>query len=112
MLRHCGLALQMSTGELPIPPRNTPLRFFPLKQLIIHVLPFPRGAPTAPALVMRDALDFDEQREFLRREIAKTTARAADAPWMPHPAFGPLSHATWGKLMHKHLDHHLTQFRA
>lgn len=112
MLRHCGLALQMATGEFPIPARKTPFRFFPIKQLIIHVLPFPRGAPTAPSLVIKDSPDFVEQRDFLRREIGKASARPADASWEAHPAFGPLSHATWGKLMHKHLDHHLKQFRA
>jgi hypothetical protein len=27
-----------------------------------------------------------------------------------HPFFGPLTHAGWGRLAWKHLDHHLRQF--
>ena len=53
MLAHLNDAMRMASGELAVAPRNTPLRFWPLKQLVIYVLPFPKGAPTAPELLAR-----------------------------------------------------------
>ena len=56
MVCHLTESLKMALGELPVAPKNLPLRYPPLKQLIIYVAPFPKSAPTAPELVItRDA---------------------------------------------------------
>jgi hypothetical protein len=108
-LAHLADALKMAFGELPVAMKKTPLRFAPLKQLIIYVAPFPKGAPTAPELLGRSAVDFDG-------EIASLAAmldRCGDAGQMfaaEHPAFGRLSRRDWGVLIYKHTDHHLRQF--
>jgi hypothetical protein len=47
MLRHLRLAASMAVGELSVPSANKrAFQVFPLKQLILYVLPFPKGALT------------------------------------------------------------------
>lgn len=111
MVAHLNDALRMATGELAVQPKPGPLRVFPLKQLILYVVPFPRSAPTAPELLARcrDADLTAEQKAFtaLAEQAARRTA--AD-PSPDHPAFGRMSYDAWGKLICKHTEHHLRQF--
>ena len=111
MLAHLNDATRMAIGELPVASKNMPLRFFPLKQLILYVLPFPKGAPTAPELLARcDAADFEQERAAFHQLTVRAAAKPPTDEWPAHPAFGPLSHKAWGKLAFKHTDHHLRQF--
>ena len=50
-LAHLHDATRMALGELVVKPKKLPIRYPPLKQLIIYVVPFPKSAPTAPELV-------------------------------------------------------------
>ena len=109
MLRHLANALRMATGDLAIAPRNTPLRLFPIKQLVVFVLPFPHGAPTAPALVVNDDVDFEAERRTVAELLGSFAKRDLQA-WPEHPAFGPLDRGQWGVLAWKHVDHHFRQF--
>ncbi len=109
MLRHVAGGLRMATGDLDIPPRGGLLRRFPIKQLIIFVLPFPKGAPTAPALVCLDPVDFEVERDAVRA-LLQSFAKRDLAHWPEHPAFGPLNRKQWGVLVWKHVDHHFRQF--
>ena len=52
MVCHLAESLRMALGELPVAPKNLPLRYPPLKQLVIYLAPFPKNAPTAPELVI------------------------------------------------------------
>ena len=111
MVAHLNDAMRMATGDLPVQPKNLPIRYFPLKQLILYVLPFPKGAPTAPELLARcAAADLKtEQAEFVIL-AERTAAKSPADTWPDHPAFGSMSHAAWGKLINRHTDHHLKQF--
>jgi hypothetical protein len=109
VLAHLADALRMAFGELPVAARKTPLRYTPIKQLIIHVAPFPKGVPTAPELISRTALDFEAEM----RSLVDMLDRCGDAAqcFSPeHPAFGRLSRRDWGVLIYRHTDHHLRQF--
>lgn len=116
MLAHLTDALRMATGELPVARRPVPWLLYtpPFKQLIIHVLPFPRGAPTAPELLARplgvDPVELERERAAFAGGLERFAARPPGGPWPVHPAFGPLSGATWGVLQARHADHHLRQF--
>ena len=46
MMAHLNDSYRMVLGELIIPSKNLPLRYTPIKQLVIYALPFPRSAPT------------------------------------------------------------------
>lgn len=109
MLRHLAGAIRMATGDLEIARRSSPLRLFPLKQLIIFVLPFPPGAPTAPALVVNGEVDFEAERGTVA-ELLGAFARRDLGAWPEHPVFGALNREQWGVLVWKHADHHFRQF--
>jgi hypothetical protein len=109
MLRHLAGAIRMATGDLQIAPRNTPLRFFPIKQLVVFVLPFPPDAPTAPALVVKEEVDFAAERRAVSELLGAFPKRNLGA-WPEHPAFGALNREQWGVLVWKHADHHFRQF--
>lgn len=113
MMRHLAQAMSMATGELPVKPKKLPLRYFPLKQLAIYVLPFAKGLPTAPELLEGECESFDDVRTDLRNAVENLAARKDEAAsWPGHPAFGKLTPRAWGVLTWRHIDHHLRQFGA
>ncbi len=101
----------MALGDLPTKPKNGPLRFPPLKQLVIYVFPFPKGVPTAPELLARvDGAQFERERETFPLLLERIGARATALNWPNSPAFGRMSRRDWGVLSYKHVHHHFTQF--
>jgi hypothetical protein len=113
MLRHLGLSARMATGDLAVASVNKrPFQIFPLKHLLLYVLPFPKGAPTATELYPGEAESFDEERALLLNLLEQIAAGPHDGPGPAHPLFGPLSRREWGVVTYKHVDHHLKQFGA
>lgn len=111
MLAHCADALRNATGALPITLRPIPLARTRLVQwLMIDIVPFPKGAPTAPALRSRVPASIADERDALLALLERFAPEQGPISWAPHPLFGTLSPAQWGRLAHKHLDHHLRQF--
>jgi hypothetical protein len=110
MLAHLTDALQMALGELQIKPKAGPLRYWPLKPLILNWLPFPKGAPTAPELIARSPQEIQPELAELQKLMERFAASTARQDWPEHPAFGKLSAREWGALIYKHMDHHLRQF--
>jgi hypothetical protein len=107
---HLADSLRMALGELAVAPKNLPIRYPPLKQLIIYVAPFPKSAPTAPELLARAPSEWNADVSDLRSLIDRFAARGPNATWVEHPAFGKLSGRAWGALAYRHMDHHLKQF--
>jgi hypothetical protein len=116
MLIHVNDQLKMSMGELPAALERLPVRFPPLKQLIVYTLPWPKGLPTSPALVarMRGTVSaaWDTEIATFDELLERFGGRPKAAPWPLHPAFGRMSRLAWGVLGYKHTDHHLRQFNA
>ena len=111
MLAHLNDSYRMFTGELKVKPKNLPLRYTPIKQLVIYVAPFPKGAPTAPELLARcDAAVLDDEKKAFEAMIGKLAAVKPGDPLTEHPAFGVLTYKAYGVLMARHTDHHLRQF--
>jgi hypothetical protein len=111
MLRHLAQAMWMATGELPVKPKKLPLRFFPLKQLAIYVVPFAKGLPTAPELLEGDGESIELARADLHKAIDSFLSHKESGSLAPaHPAFGTMSTRDWGVLALRHMDHHLRQF--
>jgi Protein of unknown function (DUF1569) len=113
MLAHLRLSALMALGELPVACNSKRVfQVFPLKHLILHVAPFPRGAPTAPELLARDA----SQVAAIQSELVSLMERIGRGPregdGPVHPLFGRLSRREWGVATYKHADHHLRQFGA
>ena len=113
MLRHLRLSARMTIGELPVPSVNKrPFQMFPLKHLLLYVLPFPKGAPTAPELKPADAASFEEERAALLELLERIGTGLSEGMGPAHPLFGPLSWREWAVVTYKHADHHLKQFGA
>jgi hypothetical protein len=113
MLQHLHLAARMTVGELPVPSSNKrAFQMFPLKHLILYLLPFPKGAPTAPALKPVVASTFDEERTAVLELLERIGTGPREGAGPPHPLFGPLTWREWGVVTYKHTDHHLEQFGA
>lgn len=112
MLTHVNDQLRMSMGELAAARKRVPVRFPPLKQLIVYALPWPKGLPTAPELLVRvaDGPVWTEEVAAFPGLLDRFGSRTEDAAWPAHPAFGPLSRRGWGVLAYRHVDHHFRQF--
>ena len=113
MLRHLHLSTRMALGELQVPSANKRVfQVFPLKHLILYVLPFPKGAPTAPELKPIDAASFEDERAALLELLERIGTGPRDGAGPAHPLFGPMTWREWGVATYKHADHHLRQFGA
>jgi hypothetical protein len=113
MLQHLRLSAQMTLGELQVPSkRKRALQMFPLKHLILYVIPFPKGAPTAPELKPVDAAAFEEERAALLKMLEQMATGPQKGTGPSHPLFGPLTWKEWGVATYKHANHHLKQFGA
>lgn len=110
MLAHLADAVRMATGELPVAPRTTPLGVWPINVLVMFYLPWPKGAPTAPELLRRSSESVAAGVGELKNLLGEASIRGVAASWARHPAFGALTYEQWGRLIHRHTDHHLTQF--
>jgi len=110
MVAHVNDALRMGTGELATAPVGGPLRYPPLKQLIIYLLPFPRSTPTAPELLARQPGEWAAEQADFAALIGVIGTREGATAWPDHPAFGRMSARDWGVLGWRHVDHHWRQF--
>ena len=113
MLQHLRRSALMCVGELSVAPKiKRAFHMFPLKHLILYVLPFPMGAPTAPELKPVDQASFEDERAALLELLERIGTGLSDGMGPEHPLFGPLSWREWGVVTYKHSDHHLKQFGA
>jgi hypothetical protein len=113
MLSHLSQNARMALGELPVKPRGKrAFQVFPLKHLILYVLPFPKGAPTAPELLAGPPMAVEDEKSTLVDLLARLGGGPREGTGPTHPLFGPLTRQEWGALVYKHSDHHLRQFGA
>ena len=113
MLQHLSLSARMTLGELSVPSANKRVfQMFPFKHLILYVLPFPKGAPTAPLLKPIDAESLEGERAAVLELLERIGTGPREGAGPAHPLFGPLSWCEWGVVTYKHADHHLRQFGA
>lgn len=112
MLCHCKRALEMAVGKL------NPRRIFigrllgPLfRSQYSNEKPFGQGTPTSVELTVKELPDFELEKQRLKDLVIQfSQGGEARVTQHPHPFFGALTAAEWGKGMYKHLDHHLRQF--
>jgi hypothetical protein len=110
MVVHVTDAVRASLGELALTPKASPLRYWPVNVLVMFYLPWPKGVPTAPELLVRRPVGWADELGTLRATLDRFVGRDVNGQWTPHAAFGSLTGSQWGRLTYKHLDHHLGQF--
>ena len=114
MLAHCAAALEVACGDRPKKQALLGRLVTPfIRSRLLGEKPFGRNAPTDPDFVIADERDFAAERtrvaSLLTRFCAQGPSGAAN---QVHSFFGRLSGDEWGRLMYKHLDHHVRQFGA
>jgi Protein of unknown function (DUF1569) len=114
MVCHCARALEMAMGTI------NPKRAF-IGRILGPIFKgqysddsaFGKNSPTSNELIVGNSPDFEQEKKRLKDLINQFSSNGeAGATKHPHPFFGPLTPAEWGKGMYKHLDHHLKQFSA
>jgi hypothetical protein len=111
MLNHLRRSALMALGDLPVACKSKrAFQVFPIKHLILHVVPFPKGAPTAPELLVPDSATLDAIRSELVTLVERIGAGPREGDGPVHPLLGQLSYREWGVATYKHADHHLRQF--
>ena len=110
MVAHLTNAMHMATGELSVQGKRHLARLFPLKQLLIYVIPMPKNLPTAKELITRAPEPFSGEVEAFSAAVDDFASRPADYAWPAHPLFGSMTRRDWGTLAYRHCDHHLRQF--
>jgi hypothetical protein len=112
MVAHLIDSLRMPLGEFPtLGHGKPPMNMFPLKQLILYVLPIPPSkAKTEPELLSTPPTSLAADVDRIAQLLETVAKRGPTDTWADHPAFGKLDRAQWGLLIRKHMDHHLSQF--
>lgn len=111
MVRHCAIGLDMLVGAAKVAPRPGALRIPFVRYMIVHWLPWPKGAPTGAELITTGYQgDWDRDVAALRKSFETVVARGEGGSFSEHAAFGNLSGKSVGVLVWRHLDHHLRQF--
>lgn len=112
MLWHLRCQLELALG---LRERKTMLKSYlslpAFRWLALFIIPWPKGSATAPEMNVKkinpEVMQFDKEKElFLQRiaEVEKATELG------PHPLFGQMNKKLWGRLIWKHMNHHLKQF--
>jgi hypothetical protein len=97
MLAHLNDSFRMATGELPVKSRWFPFRYPPLRQVVIYLLPVPKGAPTAPEIIARcGQAELNTERKAFHTWMEQLGHIMSSSQLVPHPAFGNLSYKERG----------------
>lgn len=113
MLAHCCVAYDMAyTTKYPRP--NPIMRFLLkafVKKGVVNEVPYKKNIPTAPAFVIADRKNFEEEKSRLIHFLEQTVSLGKDHfEGKESLSFGPMTAQEWNNLFYKHLDHHLNQF--
>ncbi len=113
MLAHCCVAYEMAfTDKHPKP--NGFVRFLLksfVKKGVVNEKPYPKNSRTAPAFIISDHRNFQEEKARLVAFINHTFELGKDHfEGKESISFGPMTSSEWNNQFYKHLDHHLTQF--
>jgi hypothetical protein len=112
MLAHCNVSLETAMGI------NFIKRLFIgkiigsfMKPKVLSKKPFTRNSPTDKSYIIKDDLDFEEEKSKVIGSIKKFyDGGPFGCTTLPHPFFGKFTPEEWAVFQWKHLDHHLRQF--
>jgi len=110
MVAHLISSIRIALGDEPAAFRPSFLSNRLMRYLVIYVIPWPRGAPTAPEMLARAPESWTSDVAALKDLVERASAHATSGRWSVHPGFGDISGRDWGALIHRHVHHHLTQF--
>jgi hypothetical protein len=112
----CHLAdpFRVALREKKVRDLSGPLRIPGVAHAVVWVVPWPKGAPTSPAYLpgkgMTNPTEFDRDKRDLVTLVDRFATLPPNAQIPRNPVFGEIGRGGWGRLMWRHLDHHLRQF--
>ncbi|SIO04750.1 DUF1569 domain-containing protein [Algoriphagus halophilus] len=113
MLAHCNVAYEMAFTDKHAKP-NAFVRFLLrtfVKKGVVNEKPYPKNIRTAPAFIIADSRNFNEEKERLIGYLNHTLELGKEHfEGKASISFGPMSAQEWNNQFYKHLDHHLNQF--
>lgn len=119
MVCHVGDQIRLALGDLAAKDVSTVFTRSLLKRLVLAGMPFPKGRiETFEELNHAkgggtQAAAFHEDVKTLKNLVARFVDRdGQDGSFARNPVFGRMSNRQWGRLVYRHMDHHLAQFGA
>ena len=114
MLAHCSVALEVACGDRVKKQALIGRVLAPfVRSSVLGEKPFGRNGPTDPDFKIADERDFATEGQRLAALVDRFCTRGPSAAdGVVHSFCGRLTADQWGRLMYKHLDHHLRQFDA
>lgn len=112
MLAHCSEPVKVPLEKLTLKKPNLIMKvlFSFFKDSLYNDKPWKHGLPTSKEYKIIDSKVFLEEKNKLIELINLLQSKKGQTNWPPHPYCGQLTTEQWGKMMYKHLDHHLNQF--
>lgn len=113
MLAHCCITYQMVYDSVHPKPNflmKLLLKTF-VKNVVVSEKPYKHNSQTAPAFIIKEDKNFEEEKNKLVAFITKTQQLGeAHFDGKESLSFGVLTKTEWNNMFYKHLDHHLNQF--
>lgn len=112
MLAHCAVALEAPVGDRRKKQSLLGRIVTPfIRSAVLGEKPLGHDSPTDPDFVIADERQFSSEHGRLVALLARfCDGGPSAADGRVHSFFGRLSGQEWGRLVYKHLDHHLRQF--
>jgi hypothetical protein len=66
--------------------------------------------PTSSAFLIKEDKNFEDEKQRLVANIKEVFNQRNKDNWPNHPMFGEFTSDQIGKMLYKHMDHHLRQF--
>lgn len=114
VIPHLTDPLRVAIGDRTAQPLNSFMSMPVLSTFAVWWMPWPKGAPTAESFIQGKGgtppVEFERDKQTLLLTIHRFANHPENKPFHASPVFGPLSRRAWGRLMWRHLDHHLRQF--
>lgn len=113
MLEHCSIQLKKASGIIPESAYEGPAMYRTSfgRWLLLYAVPWPKGAATPSQMNMAsngsNVPDVQHSKQELLGLLEKVQLQDH---FNPHPFFGKMEKKNWGRLIWKHIDHHLRQF--
>ncbi|UXE65188.1 MAG: DUF1569 domain-containing protein [Chryseotalea sp. WA131a] len=112
MLVHCTAQLKIALGEITAAPQGSFMMRTALgKWIAFSNFTWPRGTDTPNEMNVHmnsfTVTDIENEKKELLDYLARTKSASQ---LMPHPFFGAIRKKEWGRLVYKHINHHLKQF--
>ena len=114
--RVCHLTdpVRVALGEKQAKPLGGLLSTPGMAHFVVWLMPWPKGAATTPEFLpgtgMTKSTEFQQDKQTLVDALRRLSDVSPQHVLAPSPVFGQLSRRGWGRLMWRHVDHHLRQF--